>query len=142
MDSLVWIAILLFAMIWAGAVELKRYNSTSRFRAAWDNGFSNFLITFSEGSAKCLDFNKAPFQFIGTPVLRLQYNQENWIISLHFDTANETTEYPTKLSMHIEGVGRIILRKDRARSKQVMYRAAVLTPQSLHYVSRRAVIGG
>lgn len=142
MDSLVWITLLICALVYVGYVEFKRYRSTNRFRIAWDEGFSNFLITFSEGSTKCLNFEKAPFQINGVPILRLQYNQENWIILLHFDATENPDHYPTKLYMHVEGVGRITLRKDRARTLHVMYRAAVLSPQSLHYVSRRAVIGG
>lgn len=142
MVDLVWMAVLILALGYVLFTELKKHNDAHRFEKALIDGYAQFFITFSDGSSKCLDLTKAPEPIAGSPILRLQYNQEHWIVSLHFEATEIPEAFPTRLYLHIEGVGRVTLRKDRARSQHVMYRAAVLTPQSLHYVSRRAVIGG
>lgn len=141
MDSSVWIFISIVALMWVLIVELKRHRTSAQFEKALDNCLAKFLITFSDGSAKSLELTKGALVATKPPILRTQFNQEHWIVSLHFDSVEDFDLLPAKLYLHIEGVGKVTLRKDLVRSKTVLYRAVVLTSQSLHYVSRRAVIG-
>lgn len=141
MDSLVWIVILIAAICWALYVEVERHNQKARFENAWDNCLTKFLLTFSDGSSKCLDSSKMTWGLKTPPILRTHFNQELWIISLHLEDVEHPETLPSKLYLHIEGVGKVTLQKDKVPSKHVMYRAELTSHQSLHYVSRRAVIG-
>lgn len=141
MDSLVWIALLIAAMCYALWVEIRRHSASNNFKMAWEHGFANFMLTFSDGSSKCLVFENTRFSAPKLPILNLQFNQEYWIVLLHFEPTEPIERYPSTLSLHIEGVGKTTLRKERDVRNRVMYRAAIMSQQSLHYVCRRAVIG-